>query len=111
MNEGEKKVISKMIAIYCNSNHNSQKGLCEECEKLDSYAHARLERCPFGEDKPTCGTCSIHCYKKDMREKIREVMRKTGPRMLLYHPIITINHFMRERRLKKQFSSKMETEK
>lgn len=31
MNEGEKKVVSKMIAVYCRSRHGAGKGLCDEC--------------------------------------------------------------------------------
>ncbi len=105
MNEGEKKVVSRMIAIYCRSRHDSQNGLCEECESLNSYALLRLERCPFGDGKPSCGSCTIHCYKKDMREKIRDVMRFAGPRMLLLHPIDTIKHYYKEIRKKRILNS------
>ncbi|CEA16069.1 MAG TPA: nitrous oxide-stimulated promoter family protein [Fermentimonas caenicola] len=101
MNEGEKKVVSKMISIYCRSKHNQKNELCIECESLNNYALQRLERCPFGDDKPTCGTCTIHCYKRDMRQRIKEVMRFSGPRMLFAHPIEAIRHFNRERKRKK----------
>lgn len=96
MNEEEKKVASKMISIYCRSKHGSGIGLCEECITLYNYANQRLERCVFGEEKPTCGSCSVHCYKPDMREKIRNVMRFAGPRMLFLNPIITIKHYHKE---------------
>lgn len=111
MNEGEKKVVSKMIAIYCRSRHCSGKELCEECITLRGYALQRLEQCPFGEDKPTCGLCTVHCYKKDMRLKIKEVMRFTGPRMLFLHPLDTIIHFYRERRRNRIFSSRVNENK
>lgn len=96
MNEGEKKVVSKMIHLYCRGNHQSDKQLCSSCSTLLNYALERLERCPYGNEKPTCGQCPIHCYKKEMREQIRIVMRYAGPRMLLYHPIDAIQHFYRE---------------
>ncbi|MDD2299062.1 MAG: nitrous oxide-stimulated promoter family protein [Fermentimonas sp.] len=105
MNEGEKKVVSKMITIYCHSKHKQGKGLCEECDSLNNYALQRLERCPFGDNKPTCGTCTVHCYKSDMRKKIKEVMRYSGPRMLFIHPIDAIQHFNRERKRKRLISS------
>lgn len=98
MNESEKKVVNKMITIYCRSKHKSGKGLCKECESLNSYALQRLERCPFGDNKPTCGACTIHCYKSDMRNRIKEVMRFSGPRMLFIHPVDTVRHFNRERK-------------
>lgn len=103
MNEKEKDVVTKMINIYCRSKHKPDKGLCAECETLNNYALLRLERCPFGEEKPTCGTCSIHCYKKDMREKIKMVMRFAGPRMLFIHPFEAIRHMIRERKLNREF--------
>ena len=92
MNEGEKKVVNKMMAIYCRANHKHVTGLCEECTVLKNYAMKRLENCPFGEKKPTCGSCTVHCYKNDMRLKIKEVMRFSGPRMLVYHPVMAICH-------------------
>ena len=105
MNEKEKDVITKMITIYCRSKHKSSKQLCSECDALNTYALQRLERCPFGEGKPTCGLCSIHCYKKDMREKIKTVMRYAGPRLFFIHPIVTIKHMIRERKLNREFSA------
>ena len=96
MNDEEKKVVSKMISLYCKSNSNTGNGLCPSCNELNEYALARLERCPFGEAKPTCGSCSIHCYKPEKKEQIKKVMRFAGPRMLLLSPIYTIRHFFKE---------------
>lgn len=97
MNDEEKKVVNKMIKLYCNSNHNTAKDdLCLTCQELNNYAFARLERCPFGENKPTCGSCSIHCYKPEKKIQIKKVMRFAGPRMLLLNPIYTIRHFYKE---------------
>lgn len=104
MNEGEKKVVNKMIVIYCKAHHNPQSGICEECSVLKNYAMKRLENCPFGENKPTCGSCTIHCYKNDMRQKIKEVMRFAGPRMLFRHPVNAIQHFYKEYRRNRLFA-------
>ena len=41
-----------------------------------------------------------HCYKPEMREKIREVMRFSGPRMLLVHLAAAIRHVIETRREK-----------
>ena len=51
-----------------------------------------LDRCPFGEEKTTCARCPVHCYKPAMRERVRAVMRYAGPRMLLRHPILALQH-------------------
>ena len=113
MNEGEKKVVSKMIVIHCRSVHRGNQlpdnSLCQECKELIAYAFQRLERCPFGEEKPTCGNCPIHCYKKDMRQKIKDAMRFAGPRMLFLHPIDTIRHFRKEHQRNRQYASRPKT--
>ena len=93
----EKKVVEVMIRMYCrHKEHN--KGLCSQCSELLDYATARLDRCRFGIGKPTCKKCPVHCYRKDMRERIRSIMRWSGPRMLLYHPVTAIRHLWREMR-------------
>ena len=42
----------------------------------------------FGDDKPTCANCKVHCYSEAMRERVRDVMRYAGPRMLWRHPVL-----------------------
>ena len=66
--------------------------LCPQCQTLLDYALQRLERCRFGEGKPSCTRCPVHCYKPALREQIRQVMRYSGPRMLLHNPIMAIRH-------------------
>ena len=89
--EQKKKTVSLMIKIYCRQKHGS-KELCPECTALDAYAKLRGEKCPFIQTKTFCSNCKVHCYKKDMREKIREVMRFSGPRMVFHRPVMVIRH-------------------
>ena len=83
-----------MTRIYCHHHHNDPEGarLCPDCTKLMRYAEKRLEKCPYGQDKPTCANCPIHCYKPAQREMAREVMRFAGPRMTWRHPWRALNH-------------------
>ena len=90
--EKEKAVVSQMIALYCWKQHRTKSGLCFECAELASYARRRVDNCPFMESKTFCSSCHTHCYRSDMRERIRTVMRFSGPRMLLYHPVMTLHH-------------------
>ena len=46
------------------------------------------------ENKTFCSNCKVHCYKPDMREQIRRVMRYSGPRMIKTHPILAIRHLI-----------------
>lgn len=91
--EREKKTITLMIDIYCQKKHGNKKGeLCDECKELLEYVHKRLSFCKFGENKSTCSRCPIHCYKKDMKEKVKEVMKFSGPRLMIYNPIELVRH-------------------
>lgn len=97
----ELQVVELMIKLYCRKKHHTPKGqLCQECAKLLQYAQMRRQKCPFGDNKPFCSNCKIHCYKADMREKIREVMRFAGPRMIFSHPILAIKHVAQTKRQK-----------
>jgi hypothetical protein len=89
----ERKTIQCMTEIYCNGHHGTKKGeLCPECTEFKEYAFLRLSKCPFQEKKTTCGKCKIHCYKPDMKQKVRQVMRYSGPRMLLVRPDYALHH-------------------
>ena len=89
--EREKQLVSQMIALYCKKHHGGKR-LCPQCAALDRYARQRSDRCPFMETKTFCSACKVHCYKPEMREQIRAVMRWAGPRMLPVHPVLSIKH-------------------
>ena len=93
----EETTIKILIGIYCSGRHGSRSGLCTECSTLLEYALERIGRCPFGMSKPVCRNCTIHCYKPEMREKIRRVMRYAGPRLLLRHPMLSLMHIFDSR--------------
>lgn len=88
----ETSTVAVMIRQYCRITHGESKELCADCAELLHYAERRLAHCPFQEGKTTCGNCKIHCYKPSMRERIREVMRTIGPRMILTNPIMALRH-------------------
>ena len=90
----EVRTVEVMIRHFCQDRHQTQGMLCHDCQKLLAYAHRRLHHCPFQEHKTTCGECPVHCYTPANREKIREVMRFAGPRMVLSHPILALAHLL-----------------
>lgn len=91
--EKELEVVKLMIELYCHKNHKAKHHeLCPECQELYDYVVFRRGKCPWGDNKPFCQNCKIHCYKPDMREKIRTVMRFSGPRIVMYHPVIATRH-------------------
>ena len=132
--EREQEIVSQMIALYCKGNHSAyrsvslreqgdemqqvpegaairerdsgeRRDLCPECAELEAYAHARSERCPFMEEKTFCSNCTVHCYRPEMRKRIRTVMRYAGPRMLFHHPVMAIRHMIESQRERRRISS------
>jgi hypothetical protein len=90
----ERRTVEAMIDLYCRAQHSGEGAPCAACADLLAYAQARLDACPFADDKATCARCPVHCYKPAMREQIREVMRYAGPRMLLHHPVLAVLHLL-----------------
>lgn len=89
----EADTVLAMIRIYCRAHHALQgDALCGSCQELADYAFKRLSCCPFKEDKPVCAKCKVHCYKPAYREKISEVMRFAGPRVMFKHPLLSLEH-------------------
>ncbi len=102
----EKKTIDAMVHIYCKNHHESSEELCNECNELLEYAKYRLTKCPFQENKTTCGKCPIHCYEPEKRVHAKKVMRYAGPRMMLHHPKMAIQHLLDGRKKPKKLQKK-----
>jgi hypothetical protein len=84
-----------MVTCYCNDLHHTKgTSLCSECEEFLGYANVRLQRCRFGEEKPTCAKCPVHCYAAHRREQVRTIMIYAGPRMLFRHPLMSLFHWI-----------------
>ena len=95
----ELKTIEAMLRLYCRGQrHTGDTPLCAECAALLEYATRRLERCVFGDAKPTCTNCLVHCYSADMRERVRTTMQWAGPRMAWRHPVLAVFHLLDGRR-------------
>lgn len=93
------KTIVLFTSVYCQAKHIGEKTplslddltldalcleqypLCPNCQEFLHYAITRHLSCPLA-PKPACKTCHIHCYRPDHREKIREIMRFSGPHLI-----------------------------
>jgi len=94
----ELDTIKKMISLYCQAKHGgSDQELCPECSKLCTYAKQRMDKCVYGDNKPVCSQCPVHCYKPAMREEVKKVMRYAGPRIMWHSPILTARYMYRKR--------------
>ncbi|NDJ58200.1 nitrous oxide-stimulated promoter family protein [Enterobacteriaceae bacterium 4M9] len=95
--EREKQTIKRMIALYA---RRCPHALADPAhyQALNAYAQKRLERCIFGEEKPACRRCPVHCYQPARREEMKSIMRWAGPGMLWRHPLLTLHHLIDDRR-------------
>ena len=102
--EREERMVAQMIELYCLKKHRGT-CLCRECSELRRYAQLRSEKCPFMETKTFCSNCKVHCYQPAMREKIRKVMRYSGPRIIFHHPFAAVRHVIETMREKKRLEA------
>jgi hypothetical protein len=93
--EKEIKTVRIMVEMFCRHHHGKGE-LCEGCKTSSEYAENRIRKCTFGAKKPVCAECTIHCFKPNMRSRIREVMRFAGPRMAFIHPVLAAHHLFRK---------------
>lgn len=103
----ESEVVNLMIDLYYKNKVNKDK--VEEKEDLKKYCEFRLSKCPFKDNKPFCSNCKIHCYDNIHQDLIKKVMRYSGPRMMIYHPIVGIKHInetMKRKRVEKRTKKK-----
>lgn len=67
--------------------------LCPECREFLHYAISRRLKCPLPE-KPTCKNCQIHCYRPGHRERVREIMRYSGRRLIMRGRFDLLWHYL-----------------
>lgn len=96
----EQKTMAQIIRLYCHKKHHTNGALCTHCQALHNYAIERIQHCPHMAVKTFCSVCPSHCYAPEQREAIRQIMRYSGPRMLLYAPRLTLQHILLQWRTK-----------
>jgi hypothetical protein len=103
------KIIISFVRVFCEIRHHDQaevplppdlaemfdKGLllCPECRALMEYALEKRRRCPL-DPKPSCKKCHIHCYSREYRDRIREIMAFSGRRMMMRGRLDYLWHYL-----------------
>jgi len=103
------KIIISFVRVYCGLKHGNLeevalpadvaplfgKGLrlCADCRDLVAYALEKRRKCPL-DPKPSCKRCHIHCYSKDYRARIREIMAFSGRRMVMRGRLDYLWHYL-----------------
>jgi hypothetical protein len=103
------EVLALFTAVFCQSRHGDRErtlppgssiaGLspgkhlfCTECLDFLIYAADRRLRCPL-DPKPICKHCPVHCYRPGHRERVREIMRFSGKRLILKGRLDLLWHY------------------
>ena len=92
------RVLADFIRVFCSARHAPSAGtalpaplaemfrkevaLCPDCRALLEYALLKRRNCPL-DPKPSCKKCHIHCYSKQYRSRIREIMAFSGRKMIM----------------------------
>lgn len=105
------KVLALFTSVYCDAHHDGEKGpfdaesqalpdlgvhrraFCGECRDFLAYALTRRLKCPL-DPKPTCKHCHVHCYRAGHREKVREIMRFSGQRLIRRGRLDLLWHYL-----------------
>ncbi|MFO7983179.1 MAG: nitrous oxide-stimulated promoter family protein [Desulfuromonadales bacterium] len=105
------KVLALFTSVYCHAHHDGEKGpfdtessalpdlglkhrtFCSECSKFLAYAVTRRLKCPL-DPKPTCKHCHVHCFRPGHREKVREIMRFSGQRLIRRGRLDLLWHYL-----------------
>jgi hypothetical protein len=96
--EHDKKILKIFVSIYCKKHHLENGveiykcNLCKDCYELLNYAYNKLSNCPL-DPKPMCKKCHIHCYSKQNREKIKEIMKFSGIYLIKHGRLDLLFHY------------------
>lgn len=103
------RVLVRFTEVYCRAHHHEcsrgpltdglaarlagrKSAYCDACRAFLQYAIERRLRCPL-DPKPACKHCPVHCYKPQMRQRVREVMRFAGPYLIKRGRIDLLWHY------------------
>lgn len=100
------RLIGKFVEVYCAGKHDAsirtqvtlpaasgERMLCSECRAFMEYAIGKRLKCPLEAEKPTCKHCRIHCYDKQHRDKVREIMAYSGRKLMLQGRLDYLWHY------------------
>lgn len=100
------RLIGKFVEVYCSGKHEmverntfmlpaglGQRMVCSECATFMEYAVSKRLKCPLEAEKPSCKHCRIHCYGKEQREKVRQIMAYSGRRLMMRGRLDYVWHY------------------
>ena len=99
--EKDRATVEAIGRIYCKRYHREASkdvsGLCESCRRAVDLTVDRAQACPNNHEE-NCEDCAIKCQRGDDQKRIKEIMRYSAPRMLVRHPLMTIEYLRKKLR-------------
>lgn len=89
--QGEIRLISEMISLYCKKKHGSSGALCGECKALSDYAISRIARCPFGGKRVSAVIACTLLFAGNAGEDSDTCADKRTEYVALHHPLLLIS--------------------
>lgn len=66
--------------------------LCDECLNLALKAQIHTQHCVRMQEKSFCHLCPKSCYSKQDLKQISAMMKYSGKKIILYHPILALKY-------------------
>ena len=99
--EKDLRTLRAIGCMYCKAHHASSvkgpHGLCEECTATVAFTHERTKNCPYGHAH-NCQDCTTKCNRGQQQQRVKAMMRYAAPRMLLRHPLMTMDYLSKKLR-------------
>ena len=102
------RILALFTSVYCQGHHNCERvplaalpeqlavlnryPCCQECLDFLSYAIERRLQCPITEN-PNCKHCQIHCYHAGHRDRVRQIMRYSGKKLIMRGRLDLLWHY------------------
>ena len=103
------KILAWFTSVYCFDHHEDPREslsrlpeqltslqrykCCSECRDFLLYAIERRLNCPLDE-RPICKHCTVHCYRSDHRQKVKEIMRYSGKALIKRGRLDLLWHYL-----------------
>ena len=106
--EREKRTVALMIRLYCRKKHGTKKIFVPNAKHFRSMRCSAVINAPLWKPRPFALTAVCIVTSRKCVKKIREVMRFSGPRMILHHPVMAVRHVIESKKEKKRLEKENE---
>ncbi|MGN1361014.1 MAG: nitrous oxide-stimulated promoter family protein [Eggerthellaceae bacterium] len=95
------RTLQAIGSIYCGAHHagrpKDSTGMCPECSETILLTHDRAANCPY-DHQGNCQDCTLKCNRGDQQQRIKAIMAYAAPRMLVRHPLMTLEYLAKKLR-------------